>query len=62
MVVSRCFRRVFGERCGGTFERRSGVGAVPAVRSLGNASFPGRNQSFVRAVIAVGSDRSEPNL
>jgi hypothetical protein len=36
------------------------VGAVPAIRSLGNAALPSRNQSFLRALIELG--RREANL
>lgn len=59
-LVSRCFRRVFGERDDGTLEQRSGVGAVPAIRILGNAALPSRNESFLRALIELGPEEVEP--
>ena len=62
IVLSRCFRRVFGERCDGTIEQRSGVGAVPALRSLGNAALPSRDRSFLRALTEVGSGWRRSNL
>lgn len=42
-ILSRCFRRIFGERCDGTLERRSGVGSVPSLRILGDAALPSRD-------------------
>ena len=55
----RCFRWVFGERDDGTFEQRSGeqrsgVGAVPAIRILGNAALRSRDESFLRALAEFG--------
>jgi len=54
IVLSRCFGRVFGERNDGAIEQRSGVGAVPAVRSLGNAALPSRDRSLLRALMELG--------
>ena len=56
-VLSRWFRRIFGERCDGTVEQRSGVGALPTRWSLGDAALSRRDQSILRTLMEFGSDR-----
>jgi hypothetical protein len=51
IVLPRCFRWVFGERNDGTIEQRSGVGAVPAARGLGNAALHSRDRYFLCALM-----------
>jgi hypothetical protein len=60
IVLSRCFRRVFGKRCDGTFEQRSGVGSLPAFRSLWDAALSSRDRSFVCALIEFRPEEVEP--
>jgi hypothetical protein len=36
------------------------VGAVPAIRILGNAALPSRDESFLRALIELGPEEVEP--
>jgi hypothetical protein len=61
IVLSPCFRRrVFGERNDSTLEQCSGVGDVPAIRSLGNSALPSRDRSFLRALIERGPEEVEP--
>src|SRR5271165_1792512 len=57
IVLSGYFRWVFGERDDCPRERRSGVGAVPTPRSLGNAALCSRDRPLLRALTASLSAR-----
>jgi len=57
IVLSGYFRWVFGERDDCPLERRSGVGAVPTPRSLGNAALCSRDRPLLRALTASLSAR-----
>jgi hypothetical protein len=58
IVLSRCFRRVFRKCLDGTLERRSGMGVVPALRSIGNAALPSRDRSVLRPLIQFQAGES----